>query len=256
MPRPERIYRSEAVILRRHEYGEADRLLTLFTPDQGKIRVLAKGVRKQNAKMAGHLELFTQVQMHIRRGDGLHVVSQAEQITAFFAQQKSLPWFAYASYLVELLDRLCEFDEPNPPVYALLVAALAWLSQPEADPMLVARYYELRLLHLTGFQVTLHRCAIGGEPLAETDQFFSPSEGGVVCPAHREGQRGWPLPLNIFKILRFWARASFAETQQHPINMATHLQIERLLHEYIGYILEQRLESIAFIDILRQTRGS
>jgi len=251
MPRPERVFRTEAVILRRQDFGEADRLLTLLTPEHGKLRAIAKGARKPIARKTGHVELYTLVDMLIARGRELHIVQQAEMKAPFLRLREDLLRGSYAAYLVELLDRFTAEQDPGRGEFRLLVQALGWLCN-EDDPRLVARYYELRLLKLAGFAPALHTCAIGQEPLEPRDQFFSPVDGGVVCPDHRAGlDRGLPLSLTALKVLRHLQRQPWHAVRQLQVSGPLHQDLERVMHAYIGYLLEQRLQSVEFLRKLR-----
>src|SRR5258708_21802321 len=158
MARLERSFKTAAIVLRRQDYGEADRLLTIFTPEHGKLRVIAKGVNKPAGRKTGHVELFTRSTMLIRRGREIHVVSQAEMVEPFLPLHEELERGAYANYVAELLDHFTELEEQNTALFRLLDSALGWLAQPNADLRLAARYYELHLLQLVGFQPSLFTC--------------------------------------------------------------------------------------------------
>ena len=137
MPRPERTFRTDAIILRRQDFGEADRLLTLFTPHHGKVRAIAKGSRKPAGRSTGHVELYTRVAMMISYGRELHVVSQADLIEPFLPLRENLERGAYANYVIELLDHFNETEEVNTSLYRLLDSTLARLCEPAADLRLV-----------------------------------------------------------------------------------------------------------------------
>lgn len=251
MPRPERVFRSEAVILRRSDFGEADRLLTLLTPDHGKLRAIAKGARKPAARKTGHVELYTLVDMLIARGRDLHIVQQAETKEPFLRLREDLLRGSYASYAVELLDRFTAEQDPGRGEFRLLVQTLGRLCEAD-DLRLVTRFYELRLLELAGFAPSLHACGVGQEPLEPRDQFFSPADGGAVCPEHRGGvERGLPLSLNALKVLRHLQTQPWHVVRGLQIPGPLHREIERLLFAYIAYLLEQRLQSVEFLRRLR-----
>ncbi len=253
MARPDRVFRTDAVILRRQDLGEYDRLLTLFTPHYGKFAAVAKGARKPTGRQSGHVELFTCATMMIARGRDLDVVSQAEMIEPFWPIRENLDCSAYASYIVELLDRFTETEEQNTPLYTLLMDGLGWLSEPGIDLRLVARYYELSLLRLVGFQPDMFHCVAGQEPLEAQAQFFSASEGGAVCPDHAEGNpHVVPLSLGALKVMRFMQTREFDEIRGLNLSEGVHLELERILQSYIMYLLERRLRSVEFIRRLRR----
>jgi DNA repair protein RecO (recombination protein O) len=252
MPSHERSFRTLAVILRRQDFGEADRLLVVLTPEHGKLRAIAKGARKPAARKTGHVELFALVDMLISRGRELHIVAQAETKEPFLPLREDLVRGTYANHLVELLDRFTADQDTGRAEFDLLVSALGWLCT-EADPRLVARYYELALLGLAGFAPSLHKCAVGQEPLEPQDQYFSPPDGGAICPHHRAGlERGTSLSLNALKALRYMQTRSWEAARVLNLNGPLHLELERVMLAYITYILEQRLQSVEFLKRLRR----
>jgi len=252
MPR-ERLYRTEAVVLRRHDFGEADRMLTLYTPELGKFHALAKGVRKLTSRKAGHLELFMRSQLLLARGRDLDIITQAETIDPYRTLREDLIRTTYASYTIELLDRFVEEANENRPLYDLLVATLNRLCASD-DLALVVRYYELHLLSLVGYQPQLFRCVGCGKMLEPEDQFFSAAHGGVLCPACGSTYRAEALALSLpaLKVLRFAQTHPFAELANLRLRAALHAELERVTQHYIVFILERNLKSVEFLRLLRR----
>src|SRR5512146_3485353 len=189
-------FRVEAVILRHSDYGEADRLLTLYTAQLGKTRALVKGARKITSRKAGHLEPFTHVKLQLAKARDIPLVTQADTIEAFLPLRENLVLTSQASYVIELLDRLTYEDgSENPSIFRLLVETLSRLAS-KADPWIVTRYYEMRLLDYLGFRPQLFECANCRREILPEDQFFSFSAGGVICP---NCGRGLPrlLPISV-----------------------------------------------------------
>lgn len=243
-----RVLKTEAVILRRVDYGEADLVLTLFTPHYGKLSAIAKGARKPLARAAGHLELFTVVDLVLAHGRDLYIVSQAEQQQAFLALENNLQLIGYASHFVELIDRFAVDEQENRAAYRLLVAGLGWLCEPEADLRLAARFYELKMLEAMGYAPALFVCAVSGETLDARDHYYSIHDGGVVSAARAgEGSNMVPLPLDVFKILRHFARNDWEHIRGLKLRPHQYQILERVLHGTLTYLLEQRLQSIAFL---------
>ena len=116
MPDRERVYRTEAVVLRHSDFGEADRLLTVFTPYMGKLRLLAKGVRKPGSRKAGHLDLFTRTQLLVARGRNLDIITQAQTIEPYLPLRRDLWRMSHGCYAAELLDSFSE--EQSEKIYA------------------------------------------------------------------------------------------------------------------------------------------
>jgi DNA repair protein RecO (recombination protein O) len=253
MPKTERTFRTDAVILRRQDFGESDRLLVLLTPDHGKFRAIAKGARKPAARKTGHVELFALVDMLIANwGRALPIVSQADTKEPYLVLREDLERAVYANHLVELLDRFTEEQDTSHAEYDLLVNALSWLCV-DPDPRLVARYYEMHLLTLAGFAPSLHHCSIGQEDLEPQDQFFSTIDGGVICPDHHAGmERGLPLSLNALKVLRYMQTRAWDAVRVLNVSPALHQEIERVMLAYITHLLERRLQSAEFLKRLRR----
>ena len=117
---------------------------------------------------------------------------------------------------------------------------------------MTARFYELHVLELAGFAPSLHTCGIGQESLEPRDQFFSPADGGAICPEHQAGfQRGMPLSLNALKVMRHLQTQPWQTVRGLQVPGPLHREIERLLLAYIAYLLEQRLQSVEFLRKLR-----
>ena len=253
MPRPERVYRTEAIILRRYEFAEADRLLTLYTQSTGKIRAIAKGVRKIKSRQLGHVELFTRAVMMISQGRELHVVSQCELIEPYLPLREDLQRGAYANYIGELVENFTEFDEQHEAIFDLLNHTLGWLSEPDVNLMLVTRYSELHLMKLVGFLPSLFHCAVGQEELEPRDQYFGVVEGGVVC-AHHAGKISTALPLSLtaLKTLRYMQTQPYESVRKLKLDGMLHTTLERILQTYIAHTLEKRLKSVEFIRRLRR----
>jgi DNA repair protein RecO (recombination protein O) len=253
MPRPERSFRTEALILKRRGFGEADRLLTMLTPAHGKIEALAKGARKLTSTKTGHVELFTKADMLIHRGRDLDIVTQAEMVQPYMRLREDLQRGAYASYVAELTDRFTAADaqEEDVALFDLIENTFQRLCDDD-DPRLALRYFEVHLLGLTGFKPELNNCVISREPVQPQDQFFSFEEGGILSPpfAHLGGALT-PVTLNGLKLLRHIQRSPFSHVQSLTLSNTLQNEVEKILLGYITYVLERRLESIEFIRRLR-----
>jgi DNA repair protein RecO (recombination protein O) len=248
----QRAFRVDAVVLRHSDWGEADRLLWLFTLEMGKIRVLAKGVRKIRSRKAGHLEPFTRVQLLLAKGRDILLVTQAETVEAFLPLHEGLEGITYASYAVELLDRFTYEEGENRQLYQLLVDTLLRLSQmPERD--LAIRYFELRLLDLVGFRPQLFRCLGCDEEIRPQAQYFSAQAGGILCPkcgAHATGVH--PISMQALKYLRHYQRSKFPEAQKAVLNPELNRELETVMQHYLTYLLERGLNTPPFMRRLRK----
>lgn len=248
-----RSFRLEAVVLRHSDWGEADRLLTLFTRQRGKVRAIAKGARKVRSRKAGHLEPFTRVTLQLARGRDLLIVTQAETIDAYQPLREDLLRTGYAAYVAELLDRFTyEEESENQAIFRLLTETLSRVAS-EPDPWLAIRYYEMRLLDHLGFRPQLFTCANCEAEIKAEDQYFSAFQGGALCPKCGAGLPGvWKVSLEALKYLRHFQRSSYAEAQRARPVPAIQNEVETLVQKYFTFLLERELNTPGF---LKQVRG-
>lgn len=247
-----RLYRTEAVVLRRMDLGEADRILTFFTPDRGKLRAVANGVRRPGSRKAGHLEPFMRTRLLLAKGRQLDVVTQAESVESFPAVTADLERLGAAAYLVELIDRFGVEELGSDAMYDLLLAALRQLNSGEPLQPLT-RYYEFRLLDQVGFRPELQRCVNCGKPLEPQDQYFSAGEGGVLCPTcgrRREGAQR--LSLAALKVMRHFQRSHYQEAIAPSVRPRVHAEVETLMESYLTFLLERRLHAPEFVRRVRE----
>jgi len=248
-----RSFRVDAVVLRHSDYGEADRLLTLYTRQLGKTRAIAKGARKIASRKAGHIEPFTHVKLQLAKGRDMFLVTQADTVDAYLPLREDLILTSHASYVLELLDRFTYEDETeNLPTFRLLTETLSRLAS-KSDPWLVIRYYEMRLLDYLGFRPQLMECANCGRGIKAEDQFFSFSAGGVICP--RCG-KGLPhirhISVDALKYLRHFQRSNYAEATRARPGLEIQKETETLMQGYFTYLLERELNTPGFLKKIKE----
>ncbi len=252
MPKTERSFRVTAIVLRHADWGEADRLLTLFTREMGKLRAVAKGARKARSRKAGHLEPFTHVRLQLAKGRDLPIVTQADTVDAYIPLRDDLIKTGYAAYAAELLDRFTyeEETESSTP-FRLLAETLGRISQ-ESDAWLAVRYYEMRLLDHLGFRPQLFKCANCEEKIEPVDQFFSPLAGGVICPRCGVGLPGlWTISVDALKYLRHFQRSSYTEASRAHPAVEPKKELETLMQGFFTYLLERELNTPGFLKRIR-----
>ena len=248
-----RSFRVEAVVLRHADWGEADRLLTLYTRERGKVRAIAKGARKIRSRKAGHLEPFTRVALQLAKGRDLMIVTQADTLDAYLALGANLVKTGHASYAVELLDRFTYEDEhENTAIFRLLTEILSRIAS-DPDPWLAIRYYEVRLLDQLGFRPHLFECANCGDPIQPVDQYFSPGAGGVLDPKCGAGLPGvWSISMDALKVFRHLQRSTYPEATRARPDPDVRNELETLMQKYLTYLLERNLNSPGFIKQIKR----
>ncbi len=253
MPEPKfRSFRVDAVVLRHSDYGEADRMLTLYTRQRGKTRAVAKGARKIASRKAGHIEPFTHVRLQLAKGKDMLLVTQADTVDAYLPLRDDLILTSHAAYVLELLDRFSYEDETeNSPTFRLLTETLSRLAS-KADVWLTIRYYEMRLLDRVGFRPQLFECVNCGRALQPEDQFFSFSAGGVICPRCGKGLRHLHgISMETLKYLRHFQRSSYAEATRARPTPEVQKEAESLMQGYFTYLLERELNTPGFLKKIK-----
>jgi DNA repair protein RecO (recombination protein O) len=243
----ERVYRTEAVVLRRFNLGEADRLLTLYTLKYGKVKAIAKGARRPKSRKAGHLEPFTRVQLMMARGRDLDIITQAEAIDTYPQLRADLVRIGQASYVIELVDAFTVERDENRLLFSLLATTLdrlAHLGTVEAS----MRFFELRLLELSGFHPELFVCLNCKDEIKPEDQYFSAAQGGAICARCGTGRKDvQPITLTALKVLRHFQRSSYETAAKVQIRSSVHTELDALMEDYINYLLERRLHTTQFL---------
>ena len=250
MARP-RTYKTQGVVLKQIPIGEADRVLTFCTPEMGKLRAVARGVRRTKSRLGGHLELLTHVSVSVARGRALDTVTEATTIHSFRAIREDLRRLSEAVYMAELVDGFSAEQSPSASVFELLLSALGWLQEGQSTAQLM-RYFEVQLLVRSGFGPELYQCVECRSMLEPGDYLYSCAKGGILCPRCRSlsGEAMLSLSLNAIKVLSFFHRESFDRVEALKVSAAILGEVERLLRTNIRYVLERELKSTEFMDLV------
>lgn len=256
MSRALRSFRVEAVVLRHVDWGEADRLLTLYTLERGKLRAVAKGARRIRSRKAGHLEPFTYVRLQLATGRDLPIVTQADTVNAYLPLREDLLKTAMAAYVVELLDRFTyEEEQVHAGLFSLLTETLQRIAA-LADPWLALRYYEIRFLDFLGFRPHLFACANCGQEVQPVPQFFSPAHGGVLCPrCGQQASDALPVSVEALKYMRHLQRSAYSQAARARPAPPTRAEMETIMRRYFAFLLERELHSPDFIRCVQSCAG-
>lgn len=209
------VFTTEGIVVKRRNFGEAGRILTVITPYKGKITVLAKGVRRITSRRAGNVELLNKVKIQVFQGKGMNVLTEAEGLLTFPKIKNDLILSTYASHLIELADRFLPEAQPNKEAYNLLATTLTLL---EKNPrQIFIRAFEVKLLSVLGF--------------------WSLTQIGEM--------------EDVRDILRKLEAGSWQEIAKMELNQNQALELERILRYYIEKILEGSLKSLKVLKQLR-----
>lgn len=250
MPGEQRSYRAQGIVIRHREFGEADRILSLYTLEKGKVQAIAKGVRKIKSRKAGHLEPFTQVILQLAKGRNLDVITQVDTIRNFENIKKNLILTAQASYVLEILDRFTYEEGENRPLYNLLIETLVRLDN-GISPAIAVHYYEVHLMDILGFRPQLQECVVCGAAIQPENQYFSAKLGGVVCPRSLSGDpSAWSISMKALKYLRFFQRSPWPQVKNRSIPEEVDKELSVLIEKYLTYLLEYNLKTPGFLDAI------
>ena len=236
------LYRERGVVLRTIKLGEADRIVTFLTEGRGKVRAVAKGIRKPKSRFGARLEPTSHVALQLYEGRNLDVVTQVETIAAHRPLREGYESFTQAVAMLEATDAVAQERQANIPLYRMLVAALGTLAEAPVPAVAVGFFW--KLLSLEGFHPVLEACARcdGPVPGAAT---FDLTEGGVLCPVcagpGAPAVRSATLAL-VGRILGGGLRGVLAEPPGPALAEAESLALRSLEHH-----LERRLRSGAIL---------
>lgn len=177
-------FRTESIVIRKEPWGEKDRLYTLFTSRAGKLRVVAKGSRKFQSKMAAHLEPFLLVDVMIARGRQMDKLAGSEQVSFFPSIEKDLAKLSLLSYCFEIVDKLTSLGQADEKIFNLsrdLLDIVGKEDLPEDRGLLLAKIFTLRLLIYLGYEPELLKCLECRKNVFEKKMYFNPWRGGVLC---------------------------------------------------------------------------
>ncbi|MCD6577617.1 MAG: DNA repair protein RecO [Anaerolineaceae bacterium] len=243
----ERLKKVEAVIISHKDFGEADRLVNLFSLEGGRIKALAKGARKIRSRKAAYLEPFMHSKIVLARGKTFWIVTQADALHHNLAIRDSLEKTGQAAYVMELVDRLSIEEEPAPAVFWLLVNTLNRINK-GGKAFNILRFFELHLLDFAGFRPDMVNCVGCGRKITAQDQYFSAVQGGVLCPAcgelHNHTRK---VSENALRFLRHFQRSVFADIADISVPSAIQAEIDALVDNYISNVVERKLNTPDFI---------
>ena len=237
------LYRDVGVVLRTYKLGESDRIVVFMTADNGKVRAVAKGVRKTKSKFGARLEPMSHVRLLLYRGRDLDIVSQAESVEPLAPLLASLDRASQAMASLEAVDQLGLEREPNPRLYQMAVGVLRTIAQRPA-PLNVPAFY-WKLLAAEGLEPQLDACVRCGETEPGTPMVaFDLNEGGTLCRSCRSGGSISPAALGIMRDILGGRLHQALSLEESP---ATH-EVGALATRALEHHIERRLRAVAMFE--------
>ncbi len=250
-----RTYKSKGLVLRQYTLGEADRIISILTPDMGKVRVVAKSVRRPQNKLRGHLDLTNVVEFSASYGRDLDIVTEVRSLDDHPRVRADLSLLSQAVYICELADSFAEERSPSRDLYLLAIVTLDLLAGSE-DVWLVSRWFEARLLEVAGFRPELESCVECGATLEPGDHTLDLAAGGMLCPDCRAFGVGGKARVSesAMRVLRHFQRSRrFRDVGNPNIGKRLKNEVRGIHSRYIRSILERALKSEEFVRRVAET---
>jgi DNA repair protein RecO (recombination protein O) len=252
-----RTYKTEAVVVRQSPLGEADRIITMLSPERGQIRAVAKGVRKSTGRLTGHLELLNRVEISVAEGRNLDVVTEAQCLDGFPALRDDLERVSAGMFLAELVDGFAMPEGHGPPdaqgqeMYRLLVQTLDRLNRGQPVERLLP-YFQVRVLALSGLSPELTVCVQCGRTLEQRRHAYSAGGGGIACPDCVSDAPGPFLSVSVgaIKLLRFYQSRGLDEAVELDAPPGVLEEANRLLDAHLRHHLDREIRSSRFLKTL------
>ena len=243
------IQKTRGFVLRREDIRETSILLTVYTEDFGKIRLISKGVRSPEQRFISAYELcaLNDIVFYEKRTKSYYLLSQCELIDYFPEVRESLDRLAYATYFAELVDTTTAMGESNRDIYGLLFDCMTFLSG-TASPKRVARIFEIKLLSLLGLMPQLRSCAHCGKELTNLRARFSVVSGGILCEScFHVDKSAQPIVAGAANFISHIEQTPFEKTKRVKVTKRVGFEVERLLKNFLRYHLDNRLRTMEFI---------
>jgi DNA repair protein RecO (recombination protein O) len=241
-----RLYRVSSVVIRQRALGEADRIITLYTRERGKVSAVAKGVRRARSKLAGGLQLFCHARMQLAAGRSLEVVTQVQPIDLFYRLREDMRRYVHASYAAELLDSLVDEEASDPALFDLLLGTYRGLDG-GADPPTLTLAFQLKLLGRLGYGPELGICVLCGGEIGTGRAGFSAAQGGTVCGRCLRSHSAAAVGPEAVRAMRELAVLPTEELAKRRLTGAVREELERVLRPFVDYQLPRPLQSAEFL---------
>ncbi|MED1602463.1 DNA repair protein RecO [Alkalihalophilus marmarensis] len=240
----------EAIVIRTNDYGESNKIVTLFTRESGKVGVMARGAKKPKSRLAAISQLFIHGLYLFQKSNGLGTLNQAEMIHSYKEVRNDLFLASYATYVVELIDKLTEEKQPNEPLFHLLQQTLLYLDE-GIDPEVLLRIFEMKMMQVAGITPELDQCANCGS--TEVPSGFSIKEAGFLCKKciHKD-EHAFKITPQTARLLRLFYYIDLSRLGQISLKDETKKELKLIISAYYDEYSGVTLRSKRFLDQLER----
>lgn len=236
-------YQTEVIVVAVRDWGDADKIVTLFSREHGKIIAFANGARRPKSPLAGGMQLFTHLDVRLASGKSSDAVKQCEIKHSFRHIQEDFNCMAYGMFIAELVAELCPEGQSEPAVFDLLVEVLTILSL--RNPRMVALAWAWQILFVMGYYPDFKQCILCGQELF-WPAYFSFSNSGCVCAQCEH--HGLPeVSTKVYEFITCLLHINWLNPGKFTVNGTTLMQTESILMDYLMQCLDKPLKSMNFI---------
>jgi DNA repair protein RecO (recombination protein O) len=247
------LQKCEGIVIRSTDYGESNKIITIYTQELGKVGVMARGAKKPSSRLTSITQLFTYGTFLFQKSSGLGGLQQGETILSLRGIREDIFLTAYASYIAELLDKSTENLERNPYLFELLKQTLLYLDE-EVDPDILINIFEMKMLTVLGLHPQLDGCALCGNK--DGTFHFSIREGGFLC--HRCFEHdSFRLPISqiTVKLLRLFYYFDLNRLGNISVKPETKKELKDVIQAYYQEFSGLSIKSKRFLDQLDSLKG-
>lgn len=240
------IEKTEGIVIRTLNYGETNKIITIFTRNQGKIGLMARGAKKTKSKLASASQLFFYGHFLYQRGKGLGTLHQGEAIDSFRTMKSDIIRMAYAAYFVEFTDKITDDHIAYPLLYDTLLQSLKWINE-DVQPEVLALIFNVKMLPLAGIAANLDSCIHCGRK--EGPFHFSMTGGGYLCgQCKMTDPYSVPLSVQASKLLTVFKHVPLERLGTVSVKKENIKQIKNVLDSYYQQNAGLQLKSKRFLD--------
>lgn len=247
------IQKCEGIVIRRTDYGENNKIITIYTREWGKIGVMARGANKPNSRLSSVTQLFYYGYFLVQTSSGLGSLSQGESIESFRHIREDIISTAYASYIIELLDKATDDRKSNPYLFELLYQMLNYINE-GYDPEVLTSIFEMKMLSVLGIPPVLDRCVSCNQ--TEGEFSFSVKEGGFLCHRCKDRDRyRIPTSPTTVKLLRLFYYFDLSRLGSISLKPETKKELKLIIESYYDEYSGLHLKSKKFLQQMHKLDG-
>lgn len=247
-----RLFQTEGIVIRNIKLNEADKIVIIFSRNYGKIRAIAKGIRKTRSQFGSSLENLTRVKLLVYKGKNLYTISQTEIVKSFFLNSKDLNRYALAIQCAEIIDRITEEEDPNEQIYNIFTDMLEFLND-EKNITLLTEAFKWKLTNILGFQPELKKCINCNQSVKNSDYHtFDIKKGGIVCNACCGSKNCYQIKISNYclKLLKRIIVADLAMIHNKKVIECELCQLSKITEKYMSYYFDINNKSQEFVNKL------